>query len=279
MIKSISETAVTDLSSIIAAKAKIAAEEVTLVRAALRHAGQKGSELEQTVISLLRTHLPGRLGVSEGIVVTSEGYASPQLDLIIYDRLSAQILYEGADTKAIPIEYVFAVGEVKTKLDQGGFRRFADIQRELKQQRKFLMDDSRWTYHAYGADWIAPPIASFLFGFEGDFAAIHQRYVDQHASEPINLCIDAVVCLENFVLYRSSEYGADLYSGRNFALNGVRKETLFFFLGLLAKASTEWFLRQTPQIYRYYSGVRGVPDSLVTTGRFLPPVHTDLKSE
>ncbi len=268
-----------DLGSLIATKARIAAEELRLVRAALRHGGQKGSALERWVISFLSEHLPGRLGVTEGVVASADGYLSPQLDVIIYDKAAAQPLYQNEATKIIPIEYVFAVGEVKARLSPAGFQKFAHVQRKLKRQRKYLMGDGRWTYHAYGSDWVAPPIASFLLGFEGDFDGIHKKWIDQHAGEPINLCIDAILCPEHFVLYRSSEFGADLYAGRTFTLNGVKKETLFFFLGLLAKASTEWFLRDPPQIYRYYAKVAGVPGSLITTGRFPAAVHPDIKPQ
>lgn len=266
-----------DLGSLLASKARIAAEELQLVRAALSHRGQKGSAMEQSVLRLLEDHLPARLGVTEGAVVASSGYMSPQLDIIIYDKSAAQILYCNGPTRIVPIEYVFAVGEVKSVLDRAGYDRFFQCQKELKlQQKRFVADSERWTYHCYGAEWRRLPVASFMFGFEGAFQPLHDAYVANHSNEPINQCIDTVVCPTKFSLHRSSEYGADLYQGTRFALNGVREHALFFFLGMLGKASTEWIVRETPEMYRYFMGVGGIPNSLITTGPLPRPDHPDI---
>lgn len=267
-----------DLTSLLASKARIAAEELQLVRAALAHRGQKGSAMEQSVIKLLSDHLPARLGITEGAVAASSGYVSPQLDIIIYDASAAQILYRNGPTQIVPIEYVFAIGEVKSVLDTRGYDRFFECQREIKLQRKrFLAASQSWTYDCYGAAWSSLPIASFMFGFEGSFRPLHDAYVETHASEPINQCIDTIVCPTDFILYRSSELGADLYQGSEFVLNGARDYCLFMFLGLLSKASTEWFVREIPEMYRYFAGVQGIPNTLMTTGRFPQAQHEDIR--
>lgn len=67
--------------------------DVERARAAMNHAGLKGSEFEKTFRKFLRQYLPASLDISTGQVVDSKGGVSKQLDVIIADAAKTPILY------------------------------------------------------------------------------------------------------------------------------------------------------------------------------------------
>lgn len=86
-------------------------------RVTLTHPGQKGTAFEGAVKTFFRKYLPDRLGIASGQVVDSNGAISKQLDVIIYDKDKAPILYDSNEVQIVPVECVYAVVEVKARLD------------------------------------------------------------------------------------------------------------------------------------------------------------------
>ena len=74
-------------------------------------------QYERIFKEFLEIYLPKKLDVSTGTIVYSDGRQSKQLDIIISDRAKAPILYEEAGIRTMPIECVYSVIEVKSKLD------------------------------------------------------------------------------------------------------------------------------------------------------------------
>lgn len=107
---------------------------VASFRAALVHSGQKGSILEHMLRSYLRSLLPGRLGITEGVIYSSAGEVSQQCDIIVFDEHRTPMLFNEYGTRAIPIECVFAIIEVKTSLGKADLTSFCD---QLKNLRSF----------------------------------------------------------------------------------------------------------------------------------------------
>lgn len=140
--------------------ADILAAEVAQIRSAIKHGTQKGTELEQAVISLLRNHLPAHLALTEGVVIASNGFKSSQIDIIIHDH-SAPIFFSKGSTRVVPIEYVYAVVEVKLRLDKAKFEKAVRDHRDIKLQSKHFMkgSDESFVYHAYRKNWKSPPVA------------------------------------------------------------------------------------------------------------------------
>ena len=75
----------------------------------------------------LSNFLPDRFGVTSGFIISpklTEQNLTPHYDIVIYDRINSPILWEEANpdssksgnSKAIPVEYVHAIFEVKSQL-------------------------------------------------------------------------------------------------------------------------------------------------------------------
>lgn len=82
------------------------------------HSGEKGSEAEEILKQFLRARLPRRFDVGAGIVLGTDGAASRQSDVIIYDSINSPIYRTGTRLQILPRDNVPAVIEVKSKLNK-----------------------------------------------------------------------------------------------------------------------------------------------------------------
>jgi hypothetical protein len=82
-----------------------------------KHRGEAGRRREDDVREFLDDFLPGRLAVSGGEIVATDGSISPQMDLIVYDRLETPLIDRSESSVVVPIEGVCGVIEVSTRLD------------------------------------------------------------------------------------------------------------------------------------------------------------------
>jgi hypothetical protein len=100
--------------------------EATLVAryneaASVKHMGDRGDNREAVLREFLTEHLPNRFGVGKGEVVTRHGGHSHSADVVIFDADYAPVLYAG-NTLIIPVEAVYGIIEVKSRLSKAEFR-------------------------------------------------------------------------------------------------------------------------------------------------------------
>lgn len=88
--------------------------------AAVKHHGDRGENREEVLRDFLAEHLPRRFGVAKGEVMTRGGGHSHSADVIIYDADSGPLLYADK-TKILPIECVYGIIEVKSRLSKAEF--------------------------------------------------------------------------------------------------------------------------------------------------------------
>jgi hypothetical protein len=81
------------------------------------HPGDKGENREEILREFLLQHLPKKYGVLKGEIITPAGERTHSADIIIYDALSAPVLYRGK-TAVVPIESVYGIIEVKSSLSK-----------------------------------------------------------------------------------------------------------------------------------------------------------------
>ena len=91
-------------------------ERLERVRKSFGHPGTKGDASEGVWLQLLETYLPKRYLIAQGKVVDFLGNESSQLDIIVLDAANTIPFYVDAVSVVVPIESVFAVVEVKTRL-------------------------------------------------------------------------------------------------------------------------------------------------------------------
>jgi len=85
----------------------------------IQHKGEKGRQRENGLAMFLKETLPAAYGVATGEIIPVVGKkASPQCDIIIYDRLRMPIFGAGEPVQQIPFEAVYSVIETKSILDQ-----------------------------------------------------------------------------------------------------------------------------------------------------------------
>lgn len=111
------ESNIRDLKSIMLAHQKRL--EVYLSEAELfAHPTAKGDVKEYDWCTFLRRFLPTRYQVSKAFVIDARGAVSEQLDVVIHDRHYCPLFFEKGDSRYIPAESVYAVFDVKPKLDR-----------------------------------------------------------------------------------------------------------------------------------------------------------------
>jgi hypothetical protein len=100
-------------------------EDTTLARfreaGFVQHSGDKGENREAILREFLSKHLPKRFGVTKGEVVTKAGEQGHSADVIIYDAPSCPVLFI-EETAVVPIEGVYGIIEVKSRLSKAEFR-------------------------------------------------------------------------------------------------------------------------------------------------------------
>lgn len=101
--------------------------ETALVKAKaselIKHSLEKGLSNESILRGILRVTLPKNYGIGKGKAVSSEGVMSRQCDIIIYDALNCPCLFIDENmNQVLPIEGIYAVVEVKTRLTKSTMR-------------------------------------------------------------------------------------------------------------------------------------------------------------
>jgi hypothetical protein len=91
--------------------------QLELSTRSVTHRGVKGSVAEGHVIRTLRRYLPARYAVDGAIAIDSEGRTSDQLDAVIYDQQYTPRLLDQHEHRFVPAEAIYAVVEVKSRLD------------------------------------------------------------------------------------------------------------------------------------------------------------------
>ncbi len=81
------------------------------------HMGERGRFREFAIEKLLRPHIPNSCGIATGLIFEESGDSSKQMDIVLYDQLFGNILFENGDASLFPCESVFGALEVKSKLD------------------------------------------------------------------------------------------------------------------------------------------------------------------
>ena len=84
----------------------------------VQHAGDKGQNREEDLRAFLGEHLPRRYGVTRGEVITKQGQHGHSADIIVYDADNCPLVYVG-ETTILPIEGVYGIIEVKSRLSKG----------------------------------------------------------------------------------------------------------------------------------------------------------------
>ena len=107
-----------DLNSLFQTVQKRMIAELAGLRETVNHGGTLGDETELAWRNFLSRNLPNRYQVCDGFVVDANGFRSDQMDVIVFDRQYSPPLFTGGSVQYVPAEAVYAVFEVKQRIDQ-----------------------------------------------------------------------------------------------------------------------------------------------------------------
>ena len=95
--------------------------------------GLKGQAREKAVRAQFESILPGGVGVGTGCVIDSEGNASGQMDMVLYEQQFCPVFNVANDVSYYPCESVIAVGSIKSTI---GKKELGDIYRNIASVRR-----------------------------------------------------------------------------------------------------------------------------------------------
>ncbi len=107
-----------DLAGLFKSRQKATQAAQELNREFAVHQGTKGEATETSWIRLLQEYLPNRYAIERAMVVDSNGEASEQIDIVIFDRQYTPFVINYEGLVYIPAESVYAVFEVKQDISK-----------------------------------------------------------------------------------------------------------------------------------------------------------------
>lgn len=184
-----------------------------------RHPGLKGDSAESIVRTFLSEYLPKNLEISTGQIYDTNKGLSNQLDIIIHDKDRTPIFYLDQEKriKLIPVECVYSVIEVKSKLDKrellkrgsGIFDNMLSV-RKLVKKAFFPDGDITHPIKNYGQEWIDWPINYFVFAFDSvslDILAGHINTYHNDNDLPPEKRIDSICVINKGLLLNMTSDG------------------------------------------------------------------------
>ncbi|QEG35821.1 DUF6602 domain-containing protein [Bythopirellula goksoeyrii] len=166
-------------------KATLAAQELNREYAV--HQGTKGEATETSWISLLREYLPNRYAIERAMVVDSNGEASEQIDVVVFDRQYTPFVINYEGLVYVPAESVYAVFEVKQDISKEHIeyasKKFQSVRR-LKRTSALITDQTGRTTRKELFEILTGILtlsSSWNPGLGDSFErAIHQSWTEQH---------------------------------------------------------------------------------------------------
>ena len=111
-----------DLNNLFQSTQQRMVAELTGIREAVDHGVTLGDETELAWRDFLARALPNRYQVADGFVVDADGWRSDQIDIIVFDRQYSPPLFMAGNVQYVPAEAVYAVFEVKQRIDSRNLR-------------------------------------------------------------------------------------------------------------------------------------------------------------
>lgn len=105
---------------------------LNISRSTLDHPTSKGIASELNWLTLLNDYLPIRYHASNAFVIDSEGSYSNEIDIVIYDHYYTPFLLNENNQRVIPAESVYAIFEVKQKLNKSNVEYAAEKARSVR---------------------------------------------------------------------------------------------------------------------------------------------------
>lgn len=165
-----------------------------------QHRGEAGRRREDDIREFLRAFLPTRFGIGSGEIASADGSVSPQMDVIVYDELETPLLDRAESSIVVPVEGVYGVIEIASRLDVTKLRQDVAKIRAVKALEKVAYwnrdDDIVVSYSPHGIPVSTWPVLGFCFGYEGNELDNLRAALTLEDSEEIPNNLDMLCVLE-----------------------------------------------------------------------------------
>jgi len=167
-----------------------------------QHRGESGRRREDDVREFFEALLPGRLAVGTGEIISVDGQTSPQIDLIVYDRLYTPLFDPSPSSIVVPVEGVYGVIEVSSQLDVAKLRGDVEKIRAVKGMPKAAYREQQegevvTSSYLWGRQQIGYfPVVGFCFAYESvDLTTLWTALLDIDDAEDRGNSVDMICSL------------------------------------------------------------------------------------
>lgn len=135
----------------------------------VNHPGTKGAASESAWLQLFKTYMPRRYRVASTHIVDSYGNFSKQIDVVVFDRQYTPFILRYKRSVFVPAESVYAVFEVKQKINPRNIRDAGDKIASVRQLHRTSLE----IFHAGGRFPAKPveqvPIYGGILTYDSDW--------------------------------------------------------------------------------------------------------------
>ncbi|WP_318446630.1 DUF6602 domain-containing protein [Photobacterium leiognathi] len=179
--------------------------EVFLINSLSTHQGVKGAANEQALINILERFLPKKYSIGTGIIIDRLGNQSKQCDIVIYDGFNYPEIFGQTPIKFFPIDFVYAVIEVKTTLDQKKMLEACENIKSVKSldviYESFRITPTEVAYEINNDTILWENVSTtkpqgFVFGFSSKTTKFDTFYKWMKANNDVNLIPNHIFCLD-----------------------------------------------------------------------------------
>lgn len=203
-----------------------------------------GEILENTVRRFLTDYFPRSLGITSGFIVDVNGNETKQMDVIIYDAFRTPTFINSENIRVIPVECVYAVIEVKSRINTKDLNEILANMKSLKSLQKTAYTprymDAPVTWESYGTPEPYWPINYYVFAFDSINLKSIKEKIEQYNNEnmlPVSKRIDAVCVMKKGIICNYTKDNKITFLPGNETHLGelTTEKALLVFYGLLSR--------------------------------------------
>jgi hypothetical protein len=176
------------------------------ISAAIKHRGAKGRVREQEIVTeYLSKYIPGNIGLANGEIISADGQVSSETDIILFERNTTPYLLTKESYQVLPIECVYGVIEVKSRLDQTQLEDAYSKINRVKRMPKLALELHQGpivrTTTIYDREWSFFPTLGFVIAFDSvDLRTLREHYLELIEDCPSEHRIDSIWVLNKGML-------------------------------------------------------------------------------
>lgn len=207
-----------------------------LINKSIGHTTTQGEENENELRNLLIDFLPSNYGIGSGIIIGTDGTASKQIDIIIYDKNRADYTLS-ANSKIFLADHVIAVIEIKTTYGTGTNSSLSQALENIQSVKSLKMADRKWLENSFNAatgmfelcEYAPSPPLGIIFFFSAvetisclnleKFIAKMKPHIDQI---PIQNQPDLLFSLDHSIFFRHIDIGVKSTATQQFMVSAVQ---------------------------------------------------------